>query len=196
MQKMDLRQMLRNRLLKEEEKKREYKYGVVMLYFEFKSDSWNKIQNMIVDEDVYHGPDESNPDPAYGREDEPHLTLLYGLHADVTNEDVEKILNKFGKPTDIKLLDITTFDNSKTKGFEVVKFDVKGDELHDINKALSKLPHTTDFPDYHPHMTIAYTKPGTSKKYSKTLNNDEIPEVISTKVIYKKPNGEKKEYNL
>jgi hypothetical protein len=44
--------------------------------------------------------------------------------------------------------------------YDVLKFDVKREKsLFDCNKDLMKFPHTTDYPDYHPHLTISYLKP-------------------------------------
>jgi hypothetical protein len=61
----------------------------------------------------------------------------------------------------------------------VLKLDVDCDVLHKVNKELSKLPHTTEYPNYKPHVTIAYLKPGLGKKY---LN-------IGLKDLYAKPIG-------
>ena len=60
--------------------------------------------------------------------------------------------------------------------------------------------NTQTFPEYHPHMTLAYVKPGTGKKYVSNL--DEPFEVTFTKGVYswheKDEDGEiikkKKEY--
>jgi hypothetical protein len=30
---------------------------------------------------------------------------------------------------------------------------------------LKKFPFTSDYPDYHPHITLAFVKPGKGKKY-------------------------------
>jgi hypothetical protein len=72
----------------------------------------------------------------------------------------------------------------------VLKFDIKGDNIHETNKDLQQYPFTSNFPDYHPHMTIAYLKPGTGKRYAKMLKEFEY-DLIPQYVVYSKPNGDK-----
>ena len=70
---------------------------------------------------------------------------------------------------------VSTFDN---EDYEVLKFDVDSDLLRKMNKAFRGLPHTNDYDDYNPHMTVAYLRPGTSSKYIENLNGmvpDKIP---------------------
>ena len=54
-----------------------YDYGCAMLYFDFPKMS--EIHDQIDPSDIY----EDDKDKTYGLEDEPHCTLLYGLHKEV-----------------------------------------------------------------------------------------------------------------
>lgn len=77
----------------------------------------------------------------------------------------------------------------------------RGDEvvtnyLHKLNKKFRKYPFTSDYPDYHPHCTIAYVKAGTSDKYIKKLNDLEFIKAEPEKIVYSKANGEKINYKL
>jgi len=54
--------------------------------------------------------------------------------------------------------------NSEPKP-DVLKVTVVGWKLHDLNRKLKAIEHTEKFPTYQPHMTVAYLKPGTGKKY-------------------------------
>lgn len=162
-----------------------YDYGCVMIYP--KVENWKEIISTISNDDVY------NPsDPTYGIESSPHITLLYGLHSNVTKEDVENALNKFkGKDIDISINGIGKFDDDK---FSVVKLNVDSPLLHEINKELKKLPHTNDYPDYNPHMTIAYVKPGSADKY---LSGDYRKKFTNIdKIVYSMTNGKKVQYSL
>jgi 2'-5' RNA ligase len=93
-----------------------------------------------------------------------HVTLLYGLHSDVTDSQVIDILKNW-KSKDIKI-SINGIDIFENKDCDVIKMNVESDSLNELNKQLSQLPHTTNIiPDYKPHLTIAYVKKGLGSKY-------------------------------
>ena len=167
------------------EKKETYDYGCAMIYFDFPE--MKDIHTKINKDDVFVDPKDST----FGLETEPHCTLLYGLHADVSIESIKNALNglEFGVCTIEKP---SLFENDK---FDVLKFDVEGLGLHDGNAALSKLPHTTDYPDYHPHMTVAYLKTGTGKSYIESLDSSK-KELKAMYIIYSQPDGTKTKINL
>ena len=74
---------------------------------------------------------------------------------------------------------------------DIISGGYNGKELNmRNNEKLRKLPHTTDFPDYHPHCTITYLLPGTSDKYIELLKGVSI-QVKPTEFVYSKTNGEK-----
>lgn len=137
------------------EKKATYKYGAIML--NLSCPKLNSIQSQIDKKDLY----EDDTDK-YGIEQEQHITLLYGTHKEVTKEQVEGILNQFDFPKSIKGEKVSIFENEK---YDVLKFDVEKKYLSPINKKLKTLPYTNEYPEYKPHMTIAYLKKGEGKKY-------------------------------
>lgn len=92
----------------------------------------------------------------HGREDEPHVTILYGLHTNDVKE-VQKVL-KNTKGGSFKLGKVTKFDNPE---YDVIKLSVTGSALHKLNSLCKKLEHTSSYPNYTPHCTIAYVKKGT-----------------------------------
>lgn len=98
----------------------------------------------------------------YGREDEPHVTVLYGLTTD-DSKQAEKALAGIG-PITFRLGKVSVFEN---EDYDVLKIDVAGPDLHRANKKLrDEVPFENDYPDYKPHVTIAYLKPGMGKKYA------------------------------
>lgn len=187
---MNIKAELRKQLLNEGASGHEY--GCVMLFIPITKKWWDNIINDIKDEDVYSPEGERD----YGKQphDEAHVTILYGIHKDVSDEDVEALIEKMTAP-EVTLSKIGMFDNAD-KGFDVVKFDVSGQDLHDMNKAFTDLPHTNDYPDYHPHATISYVKAGTGKDYTRTLSKEDSLVVKPNKVVYSKASGEKKEYTI
>lgn len=107
-------------------------------------------------------PDEHLADD--GREDNPHVTVKYGLHSDDPDAAMS-IVGTF-KPFRIGLGRISTFPARDASGYDVVKIEVHSPVLHQLNKAIAEGVESTDtHPTYRPHVTIAYVKPGLGKQY-------------------------------
>lgn len=167
------------------EQKETYSYGCAMLYVDFPKMA--ELHKLIDPQDVYLDPE----DLTFGLEDEPHVTLLYGLHEEVSLDTVKSIVenHNFGP---IVAFNASIFEPEK---YDVLKFDIRypikgGAFLHKCNQDLVKLPHTTDFPNYHPHMTVAYIKKGLGQKYVDKINGIEY-DLEPTYVVYSTSNGEK-----
>jgi len=126
---------------------------------------WKKLTSIIKSDDLYI------KDNGYGIETEPHVTILYGFNNDVKANEAFELFKKNTslKPISIKISGISTFENDE---FDVVKFDVHSEELTRLNKLMKTLPYTSEFDEYHPHITIAYVKKGEGKKYVKTFDNE------------------------
>ena len=159
--------------------KQTYDYGCVMLYFDFPE--IKNLHGLIDEKDIYT----EEGDRSFGLEDEPHTTLLYGLHDDVTEDDVRNVVDKFKYGT-CMITNPSLFENND---YDVLKFDTSGKNLHDTNIELSKLPHTTSYPDYHPHLTVAYLKPGEGRKYVKKLKGIQF-KLEPTHIVYSMTNGD------
>lgn len=163
-----------------------HNYGCVMLNLNIPN--WDNITSNIDEEDLYIDPN----DDSYGLEDNPHVTVLYGLHQDI-DEKVVSIINKYKyKNYNFK---ITGVDAFKNENYDVLKFSVQVDEsLKDFNNELSDLPNSNEYPDYKPHITIAYLKPGMADKY---INMGiEIPDLSIKSIIYSKSNGQELIYQI
>lgn len=186
---MDIKQILRRALLTEAEKKdHKHSYGCVMVFLDVDNKKWDELQNLINENDLYTEED----DNSYGREDDPHVTILYGLHDDIPDEDIETEIDKIKTPK-IEFKNISAFSNDK---FDVLKFDVESKDLTKYNKKFIEFPHTSNFPDYHPHVTIAYLKKGKSDKYIKKAKDLLNMDITPDKIVYSKADGSKKNYKL
>jgi 2'-5' RNA ligase len=157
------------------EKDGPFEYGCSMVFFEFPE--IKSIHQEIEESDL----------SGSGLEEESHVTLLYGLHADEIEDNKVLDISASEPIESIKLHNVSAFENEE---FDVLKFDVDSPILHKLNSKLAELPHTNNFPKYHPHCTIAYLKPGTAKKYIDAFEGRSY-EVFPTKIIYSKPGGEK-----
>lgn len=161
--------------------KKTYDYGCSMLYFDFPQMA--VIHDNIDEQDIYDDPENSG----FGLEKEPHCTLLYGIHSDEVSDDDVISRSKFNSRDPLILKNISVFKN---KDYDVLKFDVEHADLQGINKKLRELPYTNDYPDYHPHCTIAYLKPGTSEQYLKAYEGRSF-QVHPKHIVYSKPDGSK-----
>lgn len=102
------------------------------------------------------------PNPNFGREDDTHVTLLYGIHTE--NHKIFDFWISGEKPFNCKLgkIDVLT----KSNYFDVLVVSVDCDELYALNSKLRQVVDYTDsFPEYIPHVTIAYINKGLGKKY-------------------------------
>lgn len=157
-----------------------HRYGCVMAYFTVSN--WDEIVNYIDSDDIYKA-DEKR----FGIQNNPHITLLFGLHKDVTPEMVKDAIKGLDTTLNITIKGIDIFQNEE---FDVVKFNVVlTEELKKINEALCQLPHTSDYDEYAPHVTIAYVKKGTGKKYVKKDYTYTVKNI--DKIIYSTASGEK-----
>lgn len=185
---MDTKKRLRE-MLNEADKNRKYEYGCIMVYLNFKNGAFLKFQDIIDPKDLYEDPD----DPSFGLETKPHVTALFGLHEDIDEKELEKVLTQQEKP-EIKVSDVSIFPSEK---YDVLKFDVDSEDMHGFNKKLKQFPFTSNFPNYHPHCTIAYLKKGVSDKYIGKIKKyiDEFT-TNPTKIVYSKVGGFEKEYSF
>lgn len=162
-------------------------YSCLMAYiwndlFKNALDAWSKSQ--IKEKEL----------DADGRETEPHITVLYGFHENISHDDIRKALFKFfqaNEPFEITLGKISRFSNDN----DVLKVDIISEglkKLHYFLRERFKEDVTISFPDYHPHMTIAYLKKGKCPD----LDGSDIFEGISFKVddlIYSSPGDSDKD---
>lgn len=139
----------------------------------------------IPDDQIY-----TDPDGTMGRENDIHCTILYGIHTSEPGEIQEYFQNqrsimKF--PIVMKLGKIGIFDRPECK---VIKIDVISPELEKLNAGLRSFPHTNKFPEYHPHITIGYTKKTFDEN---TLDKDFFTDLgfSSNEIIFSSRSGEK-----
>lgn len=132
-----------------------YQYSCLMAVVNGILPTLKYIQDSIDAEDVYK-------EPGYGLECKPHVSVLYGFHDDKMNlDELNKVLSEY-KPFEISLTKISCFENIE---FDVLKFEVKCETILEINKRCrDTFEHTLQYP-YNPHITIAFLKKGTAKKY-------------------------------
>jgi RNA polymerase sigma factor (sigma-70 family) len=116
------------------------------------------------------------------RENQPHVTVLYGLHTD-DGDTLEAQVTALA-PIAIQLGPCSVFHGQEGKP-DVLKIDVISKGLHHLHEELCKhQPHTKTYPDYKPHVTVAYVKPGWGEYYAKRLNDLEGRVAVFDKLIF------------
>lgn len=184
---MNIKNRLRELLM--ESKNRKNEFGCVMVSLSFSDNKFEDILKLIDKEDLYVDPE----DPSFGLETKPHVTALFGLHSSIKDEEIEEVLVDQKKPK-IVFSDVSTFTADK---YDVLKFDVKSEDMGNFNTKLKEFPFTSDFPDYHPHCTIAYLKKATAEKYIKKIKK--LIDGLGVKpknIVYSKTDGSEKEYDF
>lgn len=168
-------------------------FGCVMMDAKIKD--WEDYHTAGIDEeDVYIKPH----DKSYGLETIPHVTVIFGIHEDeIDDETIKQVIKANMKPITARVEDVDVFEGDE---YDVVKYNIPiSDELQEYRDTFMKFPNTQSFPDFKPHMTLAYVKPGTGKKYKRKLrepfdvtftngvysyhDNPEDPEDFKRKVI-------------
>ena len=141
----------------------------------------------LIPEDALYKPN----NPQYGRKKHPHITVLFGIVTEET-EPVQELVRDKGpiKITFEKKLSIFTKDD-----YDVVKVGVESKQLSEMNKALTEnLEVENDYPDYKPHLTVAYVKKGLGKDFDGL--GIEIPEAIVTELEFSNHSEKKTEISI
>lgn len=148
---------------------------------------WGNFQ--IKDKDLYC-PD--NGGAVAGRENEIHLTLLYGIYAEKPN-DCFNVLKNIG-PISVTLKEIGVFE--KPKKYNVLMINVESLDCLNANNILkNKIKHKNHYGKYKPHVTIAYIKKqkGINQKGNNVFFNKKF---LCNKVVFSSKNGSKYSFDL
>lgn len=113
-----------------------------------------------------------------GREMEPHVTVQYGLH-DASPDACQKAVASCGA-VPVNFTEVGVFE-VPDKGFEVVIVRVdKCRELLALRAAVAGSGEVSEsFPDYNPHVTLAYVKPGCGQFYVDQIGSCPLPPACS-----------------
>jgi hypothetical protein len=123
------------------------KYSCVMAVFDDNQPFVSWAKRHIPEKDVF---------PAEGFDEETHVTALYGLHTNDYKEVADHI--RGFQPFEIRLGAVSKFDTHPE--YDVIKIEVEGKKLFELNKLLRELPYTCKFDKYIPHCTLAYVYKG------------------------------------
>lgn len=136
--------------------------GCVMLGTEVPDTSF------IKDEDLYYT---HNPELFWvnGRAmGNSHITLKYGLLPEVRRKHVDKVIDGLPLPERLSGTGLMKFDSPyPDEPYDCIVLEIGkyawtpgAEELMDLHNHLNYLPHINTFPDYKPHVTLAYVRKG------------------------------------
>lgn len=96
-----------------------------------------------------------------GVENYPHVTVKYGLHTQDALDVARIVENVWTVQLTLGLISLF-----EAEEYTVVKVDVSSESLVALNKLLkTTLPCADTYPDYKPHITLAYVKKGTGEQW-------------------------------
>ena len=102
-----------------------------------------------------------NPDdPAFGRESDPHVTLLYKICNGDPKPFVKLLAHE--KPIQVVLGKVSLFKTNDA--FDVVKIGVESADLHRLNQKMVDLA-SRQYRDFEPHVTVAFVNKGAGAKF-------------------------------
>ena len=128
-----------------------------------------RLLNEIPENLLYHDPDDPGE---YGKVFDSHVSLLYGLlkPAHETRAAVDLVLRGVVFP---ELIQFGTADwfTPRDQPYDVLYIPpVFGHQFVDAHRRLSRLPHVNLYPEYRPHLTLAYVKKGSASKAAWIVN--------------------------
>ena len=123
--------------------------------------------SFIDDRELYYARDEKRF-WIDGRVKDSHVTLKYGLLKTVKREHVDKVLEGLALPKMLMGDELVKFDSPYAdEPYECIVMKIGKDtrnnysrQMLSLNERLNFLPHVNTFPDYNPHVTLAYVRKG------------------------------------
>jgi 2'-5' RNA ligase len=118
--------------------------------------------------------------------EQPHVTVLYGFNSNDPLPVARAVKSANLPRIDLEVGGLSVFQSAK---HDVLKLDVHSPDLHKLNSIVKQLPNSSTFPDYKPHITVAYLKPGAASKYAAWLNNAaQGRRIHTTSLVFQDPN--------
>jgi len=111
--------------------------------------------------DLYIEEGEKKGDWSYGIEDTPHITVKYGFEFDDPKSVIDCLKGEKGGSVEVNGIEIFEQDD-----YDVLVATVKSEALNRLHEKLTEELKVPDsYPEYKPHITIAYFKKGMAKEY-------------------------------
>lgn len=162
-----------------------FNYGCLMVTLDVPG--WDALIGRIPDELLYRA-----DSAKYGRESYAHCTILFGFHhyPGLGEELLHKLpldLAALSRPNAVLATGCDVFPNPAC---DVLKLNVRSPELDRLNKwCKGRYAYTSNYPDYLPHVTLAYLQSGQGAAF-RTPNNLALP-IRFKSLVYSGPEPER-----
>lgn len=93
----------------------------------------------------------------YGRETEGHITIRYGFLKDLNELEVRQLIQG-QKPFLVELIGLDKFVSAPK--YDVAMFKASSPVLKKLNELSGVYLNENDYPEYNPHLTLAYVQKG------------------------------------
>ena len=121
----------------------------------------------IEEDDLYKEESEKKGDWHFGIETEVHITVKWGLESDDPEPVLDSMKGETGGTVTVGKTEI--FDTDEKNDVLVIRCESSA--LQKLHKKLTEdLDIPDKYPEYKPHLTIAYFKKGKAKKYQKAAD--------------------------
>lgn len=141
------------------------------------------VQDEIADEDVYIDKG------IKGKEDTPHITILYGIKEQKPNiEKITQVIKNHPRAATVNWLGLGKFE---APNHDVLLIKIQSEDLAELFRDFNQLypDNANSYPNYIPHTTLAYLKKGMADKYIETFNSAFVEEGVELQWIRFDHNG-------
>lgn len=143
----------------------------------------NFTRQLINEQDLYV------EDNEYGLETEGHVTIRYGFLKDLNELEIRQLLQG-QKPFMMEIYGLDKFDTHPN--YDVAMFKVSSPVLRQLHEISGIYLNKSDYPDYNPHLTLAYVQKGKFNRIKEGLRL----KVPVTRICYSPISGGKSYFNL
>jgi 2'-5' RNA ligase len=137
------------------------------------------IHQEIDDEDVYEDEEQS----IKGKEDKPHITILYGIkEPDPDVPKISQVIQNHPAMNRVNWLGLAKF-TAETHDVLVIK--IESPEAHELFRDFNNIfpDNANSFPNFIPHTTLAYLQKGKADKYIEQFGEAFIEEAVDIEHI-------------
>ena len=166
----------------------EYDYATTQAIYDAETtrDILDFVHEKIKPDDVY----ENEKEDIKGKEDKPHITLLYGIKERKPN--VEKLTQMIQNHPALTQVAWVGLDKFEADQYDVLIIKIESKECEELFADLNNLypDNANSYPDYKPHTALAYVQRGKADSYIEEYGEAFVDPSVQISKIEFEFNGE------